>query len=99
MSEVLTKALVMLAKIRGTTVEYEVMRYNVEVTERRLLMRVKPALTEEERVARVKAARGRSVEKARLKRVAARALPGALAGPISTAQRRRAFLGTSRTTE
>jgi hypothetical protein len=26
-SEVLTKALVMLAKMRGTTVEYEVMRY------------------------------------------------------------------------
>ncbi|MEQ1714976.1 MAG: hypothetical protein ABL907_03155, partial [Hyphomicrobium sp.] len=69
---VLTKALVMLAKMRGTSVEYEVMRYNVDVAERRLLMPVKPALPEEERVARVKACKVRAVEKARLKRAAAR---------------------------
>lgn len=72
MTEVLVKALATLAKLRGTSVEYEVMRYNVDMAERLLLMPVKPALTEAERVARIKASRAKALEKARLKRVAAR---------------------------
>lgn len=72
MSAELLKALTAVAKMRGTSVEHEIMKHNVEVVEKRRLMRHPPALTEAERAARVKACSARSLVKAREKRRAAR---------------------------
>ena len=68
------KALTMLAKLQGTSVEFQIEKYNADVLDRWERMPVKPALTEEERVARIKASQRRSLDKAKEKRAAARAL-------------------------
>ena len=73
MSEQLLKALKRLSELRGTTLQHEVMKHNVEITERYLASgKPMPAANEAERVARAKAARKRAVDKARVKRQAAR---------------------------
>ena len=65
-----------LAEIRGTTLEHEIAKHNVAITEQRLEWaaagRSLPAENAEEREARKKAARKRGVDKAREKRQAAR---------------------------
>ncbi len=65
-----------LADLRGTTLEHEVARHNVGITEQRMEWaangRSLPAENAEEREARRKAARKRGVDKARVKRQAAR---------------------------
>lgn len=68
------KALIMLAKLQGTSVEFQIEKYNADVLDRWARMPVKPALTEEERLERIKASQRRSLDKAIEKRAAARAL-------------------------
>ena len=58
-----------LAASRGTTLEHEIMRHNVGVTERHMESgKPMPCATAEERAMRLKAARKRAVDKARVKR-------------------------------
>lgn len=64
----LITALQALAKMRGTSLEYEVNRHSVEWTEARRQQKHPMALTEAERVARTKASPERAREKALLKR-------------------------------
>lgn len=58
-----------LAALRGTTLEHEIAKHNVAITEQRLELAASgkpmPAANAEEREARRKAARKRAVDKAR----------------------------------
>lgn len=57
-----------LAKLRGTSVEFETARHNAEWAEARQRQKYPMALTAEERTARLLARRTRAREKAKLKR-------------------------------
>lgn len=81
MSATLEKALAMLARLRGTSVETEIEHFNANVAAQRARMRRPPALTEEERIARDKASRRRSLDTMIERRAAARALR-----PVPTAE-------------
>jgi hypothetical protein len=64
-----------IAALRGTTLEHEISRHNVEVTEYHLQYgRRPPAATKEEWAAREKERRKRAVDKARVKRQATRSV-------------------------
>jgi len=64
-----------IATLRGTTLEHEISRHNVEVTEYHLQYgRRPPAATKEEWAAREKVRRKRAVDKAREKRQRERAI-------------------------